>query len=45
MGSFTPKAAGIIHTDFAKGFIKAEVYSFKIVKEFGSLARGSKSKG
>ena len=24
-----PQAAGVIHTDFVKGFIKAEVGSFK----------------
>ncbi|HOT62800.1 MAG TPA: redox-regulated ATPase YchF [Treponemataceae bacterium] len=27
-GDTAPKAAGVIHTDFEKGFIKAEVYSF-----------------
>jgi obg-like ATPase 1 len=35
-GSLAPKAAGVIHTDFEKGFIKAEVYSFKDLKELGS---------
>lgn len=28
-GTLAPKAAGIIHTDFEKGFIKAEVVSYK----------------
>jgi GTP-binding protein YchF len=27
-GDTAPKAAGVIHTDFERGFIKAEVYSF-----------------
>ncbi len=27
-GSFAPQAAGVIHTDFEKGFIKAETMSF-----------------
>ena len=31
-----PECAGIIHTDFQKGFIKAEVMSFKDLKELGS---------
>jgi ribosome-binding ATPase YchF (GTP1/OBG family) len=40
-GSLAPKAAGVIHTEFAKGFIKAEVYSFKNAKELGTLSGGS----
>ncbi|MGP1587168.1 MAG: redox-regulated ATPase YchF [Treponemataceae bacterium] len=28
-GDTAPKAAGVIHTDFEKGFIKAETYSFE----------------
>ena len=31
-----PEAAGIIHTDFQKGFIKAEVYSYGDMMEFKS---------
>lgn len=31
-----PKAAGVIHTDFEKGFIKAEVIKFENFKHFGS---------
>jgi GTP-binding protein YchF len=33
-----PKAAGVIHTDFEKGFIKAEVTSFDDLVAAGSLA-------
>lgn len=33
-----PQAAGVIHTDFEKGFIKAEVTSFDDLVEAGSLA-------
>jgi ribosome-binding ATPase len=29
VGAKGPQAAGVIHTDFEKGFIKADVYSFK----------------
>ncbi len=35
-GSTAPKCAGIIHTDFEKGFIKAEIYTYKDLMEFGS---------
>ena len=35
-GDTAPKAAGVIHTDFERGFIKAEVYSFDDLKEYGS---------
>lgn len=37
-GDTAPKAAGVIHTDFEKGFIKAEVYSFEDFKTCGSEA-------
>ncbi|OIH98170.1 redox-regulated ATPase YchF [Curtobacterium sp. MCBA15_001] len=33
-----PQAAGVIHTDFEKGFIKAEVISFEDLVETGSIA-------
>lgn len=33
-----PQAAGVIHTDFEKGFIKAEVTSFEDLIQAGSLA-------
>ena len=32
-GITAPEAAGIIHTDFEKGFIKAEVYSYESMEE------------
>ena len=35
-GSKAPKCAGIIHTDFERGFIKAEVYSFDDLMKYGS---------
>ena len=35
-----PQAAGVIHTDFEKGFIKAEVISFDDLVDAGSVARG-----
>lgn len=35
-GSLAPEAAGIIHTDFQKGFIKAEVMSYDDLVKYGS---------
>ena len=35
-GMTAPQAAGVIHTDFEKGFIKAEVISYKDYINFGS---------
>ncbi len=35
-GMKAPQCAGIIHTDFEKGFIKAEVMSFDDLKQYGS---------
>lgn len=37
-GTKAPQAAGKIHTDFEKGFIRAEVVSFDDLKENGSMA-------
>ncbi len=37
-GDTAPKAAGVIHTDFEKGFIKAEIVSFADLLEAGSMA-------
>ena len=37
-GDTAPKAAGVIHTDFEKGFIKAEVVSYDDLVEAGSMA-------
>lgn len=35
-GMLAPEMAGIIHTDFQKGFIKAETYSYDDLMKFGS---------
>ena len=35
-GMSAPDCAGIIHTDFKKGFIKAEVYTYEDMKEYRS---------
>ena len=37
-GAKAPQAAGVIHTDFEKGFIKAEVISFDDLVTTGSIA-------
>ncbi|GAA1174125.1 redox-regulated ATPase YchF [Kitasatospora gansuensis] len=36
-GATAPEAAGVIHTDFQKGFIKAEIVSFDDLVECGSI--------
>jgi GTP-binding protein YchF len=38
-GDTAPKAAGVIHTDFEKGFIKAEVYSYDDIVRYGTEAK------
>ncbi|WP_181275651.1 redox-regulated ATPase YchF [Brevibacterium oceani] len=43
-GATAPEAAGVIHTDFQKGFIKAEVVSFEDLDANGSMA-AAKSAG
>jgi GTP-binding protein YchF len=43
-GDTAPKAAGVIHTDFEKGFIKAEIVSYDDLIEAGSMA-AAKSAG
>lgn len=43
-GATAPQAAGVIHTDFERGFIKAEVISFDDLVESGSHA-AARSKG
>ena len=35
-GSTAPQAAGVIHTDFEKGFIRAEVIAFADFEALGS---------
>ena len=43
-GDTAPMAAGVIHTDFQKGFIKAEIVSFTDLMESGSMTE-AKAKG
>ena len=43
-GDTAPQAAGVIHSDFQRGFIKAEVVSFDDLVEAGSMAE-AKSRG
>tara|TARA_B110000037_G_scaffold222797_1_gene299651 strand:- start:6640 stop:7737 length:1098 start_codon:yes stop_codon:yes gene_type:complete len=43
-GTKAPQAAGVIHTDFEKGFIRAEVIAYNDYVEFGSEA-GCRDKG
>jgi hypothetical protein len=38
VGATAPEAAGVIHTDFQRGFIKAEIVSFDDLMEAGSIA-------
>lgn len=44
VGDTAPEAAGVIHTDFQKGFIKAEVVSFDDLVTAGSMAE-AKARG
>ena len=43
-GTKAPQAAGKIHTDFERGFIRAEVIAFNDMKEQGTMAN-AKAKG
>ncbi|MEY4347695.1 MAG: hypothetical protein RIS43_114, partial [Actinomycetota bacterium] len=43
-GATAPEAAGVIHTDFQKGFIKAEIVSFSDLVACGSVAE-ARAKG
>lgn len=38
-GDKAPQAAGVIHTDFEKGFIKAEAYTVDDLRQYGSEAK------
>ncbi|MDQ4052522.1 MAG: redox-regulated ATPase YchF [Actinomycetota bacterium] len=42
-GATAPEAAGIIHTDFQKGFIKAEIVSFDDLMEAGSMLKAKEA--
>ena len=44
VGATAPQAAGVIHTDFQRGFIKAEVVSFDDLVAAGSMAE-AKARG
>ncbi|SDC52660.1 hypothetical protein SAMN05660690_1766 [Geodermatophilus telluris] len=44
VGATAPQAAGVIHTDFQRGFIKAEVVSYDQLVEAGSMTE-AKSRG
>jgi GTP-binding protein YchF len=39
IGATAPQAAGVIHTDFEKGFIRAEVIAYNDYVEYGSEAK------
>jgi GTP-binding protein YchF len=39
VGATAPQAAGVIHTDFKKGFIRAEVISYEDYENYGSEAK------
>ncbi|MDR1893011.1 MAG: redox-regulated ATPase YchF [Oscillospiraceae bacterium] len=43
-GTKAPRAAGKIHTDFERGFIRAEVVAYDVLAECGSIA-AAKEKG
>jgi hypothetical protein len=43
-GATAPEAAGVIHTDFQRGFIKAEVVSYDDLMDAGSMAE-ARSRG
>lgn len=38
VGTKAPQAAGVIHTDFEKGFIRAEVIKYDVYTQYGSEA-------
>ncbi len=39
VGATAPQAAGVIHTDFEKGFIRAEVIAYEDFESYGSEAK------
>lgn len=43
-GTKAPQAAGVIHTDFERGFIRAEVVSYEALSTYGSM-NAAKEKG
>ena len=42
-GATAPEAAGVIHTDFQKGFIKAEIVSFDDLMEAGTMQKAKEA--
>ena len=42
-GASAPEAAGVIHTDFQRGFIKAEIVSFDDLMALGSMAKAKEA--
>ncbi len=44
-GTKAPQAAGVIHTDFERGFIRAEVISYKDFMDNGGSMTAAKDKG
>src|SRR6201986_2319019 len=44
VGATAPQAAGVIHTDFERGFIKAEVVSYDDLVDAGSMVE-AKARG
>ena len=42
-GATAPEAAGVIHTDFQKGFIKAEIVSFDDLMAAGSMQKAKEA--
>ncbi|BAU11240.1 GTP-dependent nucleic acid-binding protein EngD [Leptolyngbya sp. NIES-3755] len=44
IGMLAPQAAGVIHTDFERGFIRAETVAYKDLVEYGSM-NAAKEKG
>lgn len=43
MGSKAPRAAGVIHTDFERGFISAEVFKYEDFKRLGNESEVKKA--
>ena len=39
IGASAPQAAGVIHTDFENGFIRAEVISYEDYAQYGTEAK------
>ena len=42
-GATAPEAAGVIHTDFQRGFIKAEIVSYDDLVEHGSMQKAKEA--